>query len=422
MEVAIETGQHSLVLLLLRSGYRLDLERHNPLNRALRQRRVDLFDLLLEWGADLKSAAVYTVLETYNVDLYERFLAAGYDFTQDHEVGAALGYGTSNRPLLGFVKRHRMEDPRFQMELNIALGCQARKGNEKGIALCLWAGADPHAQAPDIELGLPTESEPEDGEEPFIGWSAVFNAAQGHDVEILKRLGPDPAKDDFDDLYKWAKSTAIVSYLASIQPPKDLAGILEWQLRGFVHPWPGYHRSLSVIEELLSSGMCWEETDPAKLGEIRRLLLRMGDSDLQAVIKRLKKPEVCAVDTYLELIHSPSMMKRLKALGLLKVQIPERRQRRAAPSSAPAAVPRRRRLISSPSHVPSAEDLKKFDREKLYEQVWSQAVQVVAKSYGLSGRGLAKACIRLQVPVPPRGYWARIRNGVTVPQPPLPKV
>jgi len=66
--------------------------------------------------------------------------------------------------------------------------------------------------------------------------------------------------------------------------------------------------------------------------------------------------------------------------------------------------------------------LKKFDREKLYEQVWSQAVQVVAKSYGLSGRGLAKACIRLQVPVPPRGYWARIRNGVTVPQPPLPKV
>jgi hypothetical protein len=30
LEVAIETGQHSLAFLLLRSGYRLDLERHKP--------------------------------------------------------------------------------------------------------------------------------------------------------------------------------------------------------------------------------------------------------------------------------------------------------------------------------------------------------------------------------------------------------
>jgi hypothetical protein len=422
LEVAIESGQHSLTQLLLRSGYRLDIERHNPLDRALKQRRLDLFNLLLEWGADLKSADLYTVLETYNVDLYERLLAAGYDFTQGHEVGAALGYGTSNRPLLGFVKRHRAADPRFQMELNIALGCHARKGNEKGIALCLWAGADPHAPAPDIELPLSFYSEPEDGEEAFIGWSAVSEAARSHDLEVLKRLGPDPAKDDFDDLYKWAKSTAIISYLASIQHPKDLAEILEWQFRGFVHPWPGYHRSLSVIEELLSCGIRWEEPDPAKLGEIRRLLLRMNDSDLQAVIKRLKKPEVCAVDTYLELIHTPSMMKRLTTLGLLKSRGPEPKQRPAGPSAAHVDIPRRRRSLPPHRQTASAEDLKRFDREKLYEQVWSEPVQRVARSYELSGRGLAKACIRLQVPVPPRGYWARIRNGVAVKRPPLPKV
>jgi len=47
-------------------GYRLELERYRPLDVALQSRRGDLFKLLLEWGADLKDADVYTVLNTYN--------------------------------------------------------------------------------------------------------------------------------------------------------------------------------------------------------------------------------------------------------------------------------------------------------------------------------------------------------------------
>jgi hypothetical protein len=54
---------------------------------------------------------------------------------------------------------HR-EDPR---ELDIALGYHVRAGNERGIDLCLWAGADPHAPAPNPELGLSEDPE-EDGE------------------------------------------------------------------------------------------------------------------------------------------------------------------------------------------------------------------------------------------------------------------
>ena len=76
---------------------------------VLQGRRWDLVDLLLEWGADLKSADVYTVLNTYNVELYERFWAAGYDLTERHEMASILGHGTTNRPLLGFVKRHLAE-------------------------------------------------------------------------------------------------------------------------------------------------------------------------------------------------------------------------------------------------------------------------------------------------------------------------
>src|SRR3989454_8328042 len=101
LQIALESGQHSLAFLLLSSGYRLELERYAPLDMALQARRSDLFDLLLEWGADLKSADVYTVLNTYNGELYERFKAAGYDLTRRrHEMGVILGHGTPNRPLL----------------------------------------------------------------------------------------------------------------------------------------------------------------------------------------------------------------------------------------------------------------------------------------------------------------------------------
>lgn len=128
LQIAIESGQHSLVQLLLSRGYQLELEKCQPLDIALAARRWDLFDLLLEWGADLKSVDVYTVLNTYNADLYERFMAAGYDLTKGHEMASILGYGTSNRPLLGFVKRHREKDPKIQEELNLALGYHVRKG------------------------------------------------------------------------------------------------------------------------------------------------------------------------------------------------------------------------------------------------------------------------------------------------------
>jgi len=62
------------------------------------------------------------------------------------------------------------------------------------------------------------------------------------------------------------------------------------------------------------------------------------------------------------------------------------------------------------------------DRRLLYDQVWSQPVQEVAKSYGISGVRLGKVCRTLKIPVPPRGYWARVRGSQTVRKPRLPKL
>lgn len=44
----------------------------------------------------------------------------------------------------------------------------------------------------------------------------------------------------------------------------------------------------------------------------------------------------------------------------------------------------------------------------------------LCKEFGLSGRGLGKLCERWKIPVPPRGYWARIAAGAEIARPALP--
>jgi hypothetical protein len=62
----------------------------------------------------------------------------------------------------------------------------------------------------------------------------------------------------------------------------------------------------------------------------------------------------------------------------------------------------------------------KFSRAELYDLVWAEPIIKLAAKYGISDVGLAKACKRAGVPVPPRGHWARIRHGKKSAQPPLP--
>lgn len=58
-------------------------------------------------------------------------------------------------------------------------------------------------------------------------------------------------------------------------------------------------------------------------------------------------------------------------------------------------------------------------RKALYELVWKKPITEIAKQYGLSDRGLGKLCERNGIPVPPRGYWAKIKSGQKLKKPPL---
>lgn len=56
-------------------------------------------------------------------------------------------------------------------------------------------------------------------------------------------------------------------------------------------------------------------------------------------------------------------------------------------------------------------------REALYRLVWEAPVSEVAARFGISDVGPAKACRRVAIPIPPRGYWAKTEAGILVEQP-----
>ncbi len=63
---------------------------------------------------------------------------------------------------------------------------------------------------------------------------------------------------------------------------------------------------------------------------------------------------------------------------------------------------------------------KRFSRQQLYDLVWSEPMYQLAKKYDISGRGLAKACVKSDIPVPERGYWNRLQAGQKVTKRALP--
>jgi len=123
LQIALKSGNHSLVQLLCSNGYDMGLEPHSPLDIALRTRRLDLLELLLGAGADPGTVDLEALFGTYDRSLLERFYSFGVDFSVDHELATALTYSSRNKPLYGFVKRHHEDDP--------SVSCQQRPDTMK---------------------------------------------------------------------------------------------------------------------------------------------------------------------------------------------------------------------------------------------------------------------------------------------------
>src|ERR1035437_8380867 len=51
--------------------------------------------------------------------------------------------------------------------------------------------------------------------------------------------------------------------------------------------------------------------------------------------------------------------------------------------------------------------LARYNREKLYEKVWTMPLQRVAEEYGMSRSAMGWTCKSLHIPAPGEGYWQK---------------
>lgn len=81
-------------------------------------------------------------------------------------------------------------------------------------------------------------------------------------------------------------------------------------------------------------------------------------------------------------------------------------------------------VVTNPESIMAADEGRdtRLTREQLYELVWTEPMQVLGPRYGMSDVGLKKACKRLRIPTPGRGYWAQKAVGKAPRRTPLPKL
>ena len=377
LQAAVRTRHRDLVLLLLCNGYRLDLEPNDwdsALNTALSSRAFDLFDLLVAWGADPRNVELTTLFETYKTELFERFLNLGIDLTKGHALAAALAYHTSNRPLFGFAKRHRATNPRMQTELNIALGHHAAEGNEKGVQLCLY----------------------------------------------------------FQDLYETATSRAVIDVLGEKALPHKIGPIILHHLWWATFVDRGYWTSIDTLRRPFELGARWTQSSPDEIANFRRSLLKASDSVFVELMKLLATADYCSPEVLKELARTSSIHARMKQVGFVPRSGDEpKRFDQLRPTRSREVLKKFGVEIPKPPPLPLPQSVWvghwqpngreiKMDRAGLFERVWSLPVSKLAEEWGITGTGLKKVCRRVQIPVPPRGYWATLKAGHRVKRPNLP--
>jgi integrase len=93
--------------------------------------------------------------------------------------------------------------------------------------------------------------------------------------------------------------------------------------------------------------------------------------------------------------------------------VPETSMKTVLPNAAPQILAATEAGDSRQSHY--------LRRETLYELVWTAPVLEVSRRLGVSDVALAKLCRRASVPIPYRGYWAKVDSGRQPPRAHLPK-
>jgi hypothetical protein len=330
LRTAIDEGFHSLVQVLLDAGCPTTVGNYRALDHAVELRRADLAAILVGHGADVREVSMSFVLEMWDSDMVELFLSNGASLHRGNPVALALIY--KMRPALGLLKRYP-DDPGIRRQGGMALRYHASEGNQKWVALLLWAGADPWARGPYRPEDLDSDTDDEE-DDP----TAMELASYRGNLEIfrLKRITAAVTSNP--------QAAAMLIPAACIAPESDL---LAWLLdrghrpdvladrgslaicqllqsmsceipTGFDHSWNPSRRGIDssramekmkMIHLLVANGAKWMPADKQQMGAARRSLLMMAPGYVVEFVWLMQRYQACSRKDIETLLGTPAMQK-----------------------------------------------------------------------------------------------------------------
>lgn len=417
LRVVLETGFHSLIELLLRHETNQQVK-NDLLREALFMDRREVVELALAHGAEVTSIPFLDVLLTSDRALVLSFLERGADPISDHPFARAFHQLRAKTILGSYMDCRRLRPDLaegLQRQADMALRQFAQDGNLKWVSLMLWAGADPRSSGPTVE-------DPDDSE-----WSttALHEACWSDNVGVLKRLQPTPSDDLTGMLQRAAEraNAGTIDYLLTIgaspnDKPDGGSSALDSCLRilGWEELERVEHGDFAICEDspqkasrarpairvLLRHGAVWTP-DLSTLNATRRILYKLEPDLLVELLSQLRARQTGEV-ALRELL-------RVRQLRQFLTFCEWRIERSRGHESTDQQLARSDRATPPRTFT-------KDDRWRVYDAVWSKPIAKVARRFGTSATDLFRACKELEIPTPPRGYWARKKAGEAVPRRP----
>ena len=296
----------------------------------------------------------------------------------------------------------------------------------------MWAGADTRSRGlmlGDEHFGKTEEDRTE------LAATALMEACYQENVDVLKKLKPDPSRDNLTELLNCAAGLArkeIIKYLLELgaQPNDKANGASTAMDRCLLHlphesidalihrrqvsSWE-MRRTMESLSELAKHGAIWQPDGSRQMDYIRRGLYQVIPEVTVDLLELFIKAKCCSWETIQSLLRTPRIRQHLKSheQRLLRLRLDLRTARVKAEQARVEAEQARINATRQAYMLAS-----RYNRERLYEEVWSEPVIVVAKKYGLSDVGLAKICKKLNIPRPGLGYWAKKAAAKPVAKPP----
>lgn len=375
IDIAFDTGFHSLIELLVRSEKSPD-GKNRSLRAAVANRSLEFAELAIKLGADFSAVPFVDVLRTWDPKLMRYFVALGSDLVSGDPFANAFGekIRTSLRVFRDVTAAHPELRDRLILQSDRALRHFSSEGNLKWVNLILWAGANPRSTGPDLDPRFQDDSE--------CDTTALEEAAGRGHTEVLRRFKL-TSDDPLSTLLRRAASfahTDAVEYLLSLGAnPNDKANggssavdACLWHLefedrnrlfnrKAKVSRYAEY-RTMATIKLLVAAGAIWRPDD---FKQVQRTFLAAEPELVLDLLRIFKDGKACTPEELTKFLQRPKIREHvdafqwhLKGLGVQK---------------------------AADQTTISYYLLRRFDREKLYEQVWSMPVQKLSIEYGVSG-------------------------------------